>query len=115
MLPGSRQFRTLTAAILAGVVALALVNPFCCHLLPLFEAEPPPGEAVFDEAASPCPGKPEAVTETGAVLPDFAGLTIDRIVPLPTMAPGRTIAWVRDRAWERPGPPCRILFGGFLI
>ncbi len=115
MLPGSRQFRTLTAAILAGVVALALVNPFCCHLLPLFETEPPPGEAVFDEAASPCPGKPEAVTEPGAVLPDFAGAAVDRHVPVPAWPPGRIAAWARDRAWERPGPPCRILFGVFLI
>lgn len=103
------------AAILAGVVAFALVNPFCCHLLPYFEGEPAPGERTVDEAQAPCPGKPEAVSAPAPASPDFVAVIVDLPRPVIVPAPAR-IAWrVQPGRDSRAGPPRHVLFGVFLI
>lgn len=115
-MPRRRQRTTATIAmILAGVVAFALVNPFCCHLLPYFEGEPAPGERTVDEAQSPCPGKPEAVLESPAAAPDFVAVMGD--LPLPVIVPVQTFTAERVdvRRVSRAGPPRHVLFGVFLI
>lgn len=110
-----QRSRATIAAILAGVVALALVNPFCCHLLPYFEGEPAPSERTITEAESPCPGKPEAVPTPAIAPPDFVAVVAD--LPRPVVVPAHVrrdwrIEVARD---SRTGPPRHVLFGVFLI
>lgn len=115
MSSGLRHPRATLAAILAGVVVFALANPFCCHLLPHFEAEPGLGEVTMDEVAAPCPGKPEAVTEPGALHPDFVAVTVDRIELDTIVVPVSAARLVCERKARPPGPPRWVLFGVFLI
>lgn len=115
-MPSSLQRSGATiAAILAGVVALALVNPFCCHLLPYFEGESGPSERTIDEAKSPCPGKPEAVPSPAIAPLDFVAVceVLPRLVIVPS--PTRTSWSVKVGCDSRAGPPRHVLFGVFLI
>jgi len=115
MLSGLRHTRATLAAILAGVVVFALANPFCCHLLPLYEAESGLGEVAVDEVASPCPGKPEAVKEPGALHPEFVAVTVDRIEPAVRQVPEPASRPACDRNVATAGPPRWVLFGVLLI
>jgi len=103
------------AAILAGVVAFALVNPFCCHLLPYFEGEPAPGERTLDEVNSPCPGKPEALPTPAIATPDFIAVIADLPGPVMVLAPARTAWRIKASRKVRAGPPRHVLFGVLLI
>lgn len=103
------------ATILAGVVAFALVNPFCCHLLPYFEGEPAPGERTVDELTAPCPGKPEAVHASAMVPPDLVVINADLPRPVMVPAPARTPWRIKASRKARAGPPRHVLFGVLLI
>lgn len=115
-MPGSLQRSAATiAAILAGVVALALVNPFCCHLLPYYEGEAGPSERTIDEAKSPCPGKPEAVPSPAIAPLEF--VAVCEVLPRPVTVPGSTrTPWsVKAGCDSWAGPPRHVRFGVFLI
>lgn len=61
MSPRLRIARLLPPALWAPVVALALMNPFCCCFMPCFKAEVVQHEIAWDAADGHCPGKPRSL------------------------------------------------------
>lgn len=83
-----RRFSALFAAC-AALVALAVANPFCCHLLPAFAAEAVQTETAFDARDACCAGKPEAVHEDVLAVPPPPPLAVwwAAVVPVSVLAP----------------------------
>jgi hypothetical protein len=101
MLPRLRRFSV--AAVLTAVLALALANPFCCHLLPFYSAEVVQTETAFDTVDASCAGKPEAVADGGLVLALPPGLGLPVSI-LPVLLSHVEPAVARERP-ETGGPP----------
>lgn len=75
-----------STAVFAAVLALALANPFCCHLLPFFQAEVVQTETAFDTVDATCAGKPKAqrADDLLVVPPPVMGLLV--LTPGPLLA-----------------------------
>lgn len=61
MPPTRATRRHRSSALLVLVVALAVLNPFCCRLLPYFSPDALQTERTVESRDAFCPGKPEAV------------------------------------------------------
>jgi hypothetical protein len=60
------------AALLGLVVAIAVLNPFCCRFLPYYAADVLQTEETAEAEDELCPGKPKAVRDELAVLPSVS-------------------------------------------
>ncbi len=111
MLPRLRRFSV--AAVLTALLVLALVNPFCCHLLPFYAAEVVQTETAFDTVDASCAGKPEAVADGELVLapPPVLGLPV-AILPLLLSQVAPPNARLQP---ESGGPPRHKLLGIYRV
>ena len=69
--PRARRRPFRLPALLVALVALSVLNPFCCKFLPFFAADVLQTEENVEGEDELCPGKPKAVRDELAVLPDI--------------------------------------------
>jgi hypothetical protein len=98
-----------------ALVVLAVLNPFCCHLLPYFQTQAPQAESILVESGGVCAGKSEALRERQTEITPVLW------VPAFTAFVARTVVASRA-AMEFPsdsvlhtGPPRHKLFAVFLL
>lgn len=86
------------SVLLAGFVAFALFNPFCCSSMPCFKAEVAQTETAFDILDEPCTGHPKSLrSDTSLFTPPE--LAIEALGP--------TYKWLAQSAATRVDPEQR--------
>jgi hypothetical protein len=99
----------------AALLALVLLNPFCCHLLPYYEVGLVQNDGVLAEHGGVCIGKPDALSDRTA---DFIPVVWFLVITL-----GLTLLashrGVMQRGWtgllRYAGPPRHKVFSVFLL
>ena len=114
-MPRFRARDFLPPAWVVWILIAALANPLCCHLMPGFQAEPPPEETHLQADKGLCAGKPEAVRDAPLVW--AAALAVISAPPRTFPAPPTLRLPPRTGSGDPPGPArsLRILFRVFRI